>query len=250
MNERSLEPRMLPWQPKFYKDQTFFLYNFLFLEFQWIQFSNYRVIVKLITQWSTCKPDDVIIFTFVVVCSEPILSVMFRPFKRRYLWNQIRYQKMVNSVHSCFHALSYEKIKSFVSYPLWNYHYMRTTIFFDCWLSSGLFSSYIQSLHFMLYRQDNGQIRLVVYVIPTSNKGHLYFLLFFYWYLIGSPSGEPMFSLCRKWRKICRTLQSHVILVWTIRSRTAPCFKPQVAIFQLRSSYKLHQASRDLSKVL
>ena len=30
------------------------------------------------------------------------LSVMFRPFKRRYLWNQIRYQKTVNSVHSCF----------------------------------------------------------------------------------------------------------------------------------------------------
>ena len=59
--------------------------------------------------------------------------------------------------------------------------------------------------------------------------------------LVGSPSGEPMFSLCRKWRKICRTLQSHMILVWTIRSRTASCFKPQVAIFQLRSSYKLHK---------
>ena len=101
-NERSLEPRMLPWQQKFYKDQTFFLYNFLFLEFQWIRFSNYRVIVNLITQWSTCKPGDVIIFTVVVVCSEPILSVMFRRFKRRYLWNQIRYQKTVNSVHSCF----------------------------------------------------------------------------------------------------------------------------------------------------
>ena len=102
LNERSLEPRMLPWQPKFYQDQTFFLYNFLFLEFQWIRFSNYRVIVNLISQWSTCKPDDVITFTIVVVCSEPILSVMFRPFKRRYLWNQIRYQKTVNSVHSCF----------------------------------------------------------------------------------------------------------------------------------------------------
>ena len=47
LNERSLEPRMLPWQPKFYQDQTFFLYNFLFLEFQWIRFSNYRVIVNL-----------------------------------------------------------------------------------------------------------------------------------------------------------------------------------------------------------
>ena len=102
LNERSLEPRMLPWQPKFYKDQTFFLYNFLFLEFQWIRFSNYRVIVNLVTQWSTCKPDDVIIFTVVVVCSEPILSVMFRPFTHRYLWNQIRYQKTVNSIHSCF----------------------------------------------------------------------------------------------------------------------------------------------------
>ena len=30
LNERSLEPRMLPWQPKFCQDQTFFLYNFLF----------------------------------------------------------------------------------------------------------------------------------------------------------------------------------------------------------------------------
>ena len=28
-----------------------------------------------------------IIFTVVVVCSEPILSVLFRPIKRRYLWN-------------------------------------------------------------------------------------------------------------------------------------------------------------------
>ena len=93
---------MLPWQPKFYQNQTFFLYNFLFLEFQWIRFSNYRVIVKLFTQLSTCKPDDVIIFTVVVVCSEPILSIMFRPFKRWYLWNQIRYQRTVNSVHSCF----------------------------------------------------------------------------------------------------------------------------------------------------
>ena len=101
LNERSLESKMLPWQPKFYKDQTFFLYNFLFLEFQWIRFSNYRVIVNLITQWSTCKPDDVIIFT-VVACSEPIWSVMFRKFTHRYLWNQIRFQKTVNSVHSCF----------------------------------------------------------------------------------------------------------------------------------------------------
>ena len=102
LNERNLESTMLPWQPKFYQEWTFFLYNFLFLEFQWIRFSNYRAIVNLITQWSTCKPDDIIIFTVVVVCSEPILSVMFRPFKRRYLWNQIWYQKTVNSVHSCF----------------------------------------------------------------------------------------------------------------------------------------------------
>ena len=102
LNETSLGPRMLPWQPKSYKDQTFFLHNFLFLEFQWIRFGNYRVIINLITQLSTCKPDDVIIFTVVVVCSEPILSAMFRPFKRRYLWNQIRYQKTVNSVPSCF----------------------------------------------------------------------------------------------------------------------------------------------------
>ena len=29
--------------------------------------------------------------------------------------------------------------------------------------------------------------------------------------------------------------------IWTIRSRTASCFKRQVAIFQLRSSYKLHK---------
>ena len=41
--------------------------------------------------------------------------------------------------------------------------------------------------------------------------------------------------------KICRTLQSHVILVWTIRSQTASCFKLQVAIFQLRSFYKLNK---------
>ena len=104
---------MLPWQPKFYQDQTFFLYNFLFLEFQWIRFSNYRVVVNLITQWSTCKPDDVIIFTVVVVCSEPILSVVFRLFKRRYLWNQIRYKKTVNSVHSCFSCIFIWENKNF-----------------------------------------------------------------------------------------------------------------------------------------
>ena len=39
-------------------------------------------------------------------------------------------------------------------------------------------------------------------------------------------------------KKICRTLQSHVMLVWE-GSRTASFFKPQVAIFQLRSSHKL-----------
>ena len=102
LNERSLAPRMLPWQPSSTKIKHFFLYNFPLLEFQWIRFSNYWVIVNLITQSSTCKLDDVIIFTVVVVCSELILSVMFRPFKRRYLWNQIRCQKTVNSVHSCF----------------------------------------------------------------------------------------------------------------------------------------------------
>ena len=37
-----------------------------------------------------------------------------------------------------------------------------------------------------------------------------------YFILVGSPSGEPMLSLCRKWRKICRTLQSHVMLVWPL----------------------------------
>ena len=36
-------------------------------------------------------------------------------FKRRYLWNQIRYQETVNGVHACF---SYVKIKIFISYPL------------------------------------------------------------------------------------------------------------------------------------
>ena len=113
LNERSLEPRMLPWQPKFYQDQTFLLYNFLLLEFQWIRFSNYRVIVNLIIQGSTCKPDDVINFTIVVVCSEPILSVMFGLFKRRYLWNQIRYQKTVNSIHSCFSCIFIWENKNF-----------------------------------------------------------------------------------------------------------------------------------------
>ena len=39
-------------------------------------------------------------------------------------------------------------------------------------------------------------------------------------------------------KKICRTLQSHVMLVWE-GSRTASFFKRQVAIFQLRSSHKL-----------
>ena len=38
--------------------------------------------------------------------------------------------------------------------------------------------------------------------------------------------------------KICRTLQSHVMLVWE-RSRTASFLEPQVAIVQLRSSHKL-----------
>ena len=38
--------------------------------------------------------------------------------------------------------------------------------------------------------------------------------------------------------KICRTLQSHVMLVCE-ESRTASFFKLQVAIFQLRSSHKL-----------
>ena len=155
MNERSLEPRMLPWQPKFYKDQTFFLYNFLFLEFQWIRFSNHRVIVNLITQWSTCKPEDVIIFTVVVVCSEPILSGMFRPFKRRYLWNQIRYQKTVNSVHSCFSCIFIWENKNFrfistlnerddYSVPFSEQQYMHGS----CYISLFKYKSFDQSVWF------------------------------------------------------------------------------------------------------
>ena len=46
--------------------------------------------------------------------------------------------------------------------------------------------------------------------------------------------------------KICRTLQSHVMLVWE-RSRTASCFKPQVAMFQLMSIAQ--KLPHDLNKV-
>ena len=50
----------------------------------------------------------------------------------------------------------------------------------------------------------------------------------------------------------CRILQSQVMLAWTIRNLalspdsdeegTTSCFKPQVAIFQLRFSYKSHKS--------
>ena len=54
------------------------------------------------THRSICKPYDVTILTVVVVCSEPVLSVAFRFFKRWYLWNHMRYQETVNGIHSCF----------------------------------------------------------------------------------------------------------------------------------------------------
>ena len=60
--------------------------------------------------------------------------------------------------------------------------------------------------------------------------------------VIGSPSGEPMFSLCR-------TLQSHVMLVRE-GSRTASPFKPQVAIFQLRSSHKLQTYEQSVTGIV
>ena len=34
LNERGLEPRMLPWRPKFYQDRSYFPSNLLFVEFQ------------------------------------------------------------------------------------------------------------------------------------------------------------------------------------------------------------------------
>ena len=162
LNERSLEPTMLPWQPKFYQERTFFLYNFLFLEFQWIRFSNYRVVVNLITQWSTCKPDDVIIFTVVVVCSEPILSVMFRPFKRRYLWNQIWYQKTVNSVHSCFSCTFIWENK--------NFRFISTLIF-----TYGLFLEKnwwrLKSFFLTLSESQNAwQIAISTYILKIAEK--------------------------------------------------------------------------------
>ena len=30
-----------------------------------------------------------------------------------------------------------------------------------------------------------------------------------YWFIFGSPSGEPMFSLCRKWRNLLDIAKSH-----------------------------------------
>ena len=64
---------------------------------------------------------------------------------------------------------------------------------------------------------------------------HHYAFIISYWVAVRRTY---VFTL-QEVEKICRTIQSHVILAWTIRSRTASCFKPQVAIFQLRSSYKL-----------
>ena len=56
---------------------------------------------------------------------------------------------------------------------------------------------------------------------------------------IGSPSGEPMFSLCRKWTNFA----GHCTVTWCYYlcskfwwSITASCCKPQVAIFH---SHKL-----------
>ena len=71
------------------------------------------VIVNLFTHRSTCKPYDVTFFTVAVVCSEPILSVVFRFFKRGYLWNQIRYQETVNGVRSCFSRTFIQENKNF-----------------------------------------------------------------------------------------------------------------------------------------
>ena len=50
---------------------------------------SYIIIVNLITDQSICKPYDVTILTVIVICSEPILSVMFWFFNVD-LWNQIR----------------------------------------------------------------------------------------------------------------------------------------------------------------
>ena len=104
---------MLLWRPKFHQDRSYFSSNFLFAEFQWIRMSTCWIIVNLITHWSTCKPYDVTILTVVVVCSEPILSVVFQFFKRWYLWNQIGYQETVSSVHSCFLCTFRRKNRNF-----------------------------------------------------------------------------------------------------------------------------------------
>ena len=63
---------------------TFFSQRFS----DWI--STCQVIAYFITHWSTCIPDDVTVLTVVVVCSNPILIVMFRFINSWYLWNQIR----------------------------------------------------------------------------------------------------------------------------------------------------------------
>ena len=104
---------MLLWRPKFYQDRSYYPSNLLFAEFQWIRMSTCWVIVNLITHRPTCKPYDVTILTVVVVCSEPILSVMFRFFKRWHLWYQIRYQETVNGIHSCFSCTFIRENKNF-----------------------------------------------------------------------------------------------------------------------------------------
>ena len=48
--------------------------------------------------------------------------------------------------------------------------------------------------------------------------------------LLSPPSGEPMFSLCKEVEKICRTLQSHVMLIWE-GSRTASFLSHKLPFF-------------------
>ena len=128
-----LELRMFLWRPKFYQDGSYFPSNHLLAEFQWIQMSTCWVTANLVTHRSTCKPYDVTILIVVVVCSESVLSVVFRFFKCWYLWNQIRYQETVNGVHSCFsctfirenknfHFVSTLSIQCFFPFPLQIYN--------------------------------------------------------------------------------------------------------------------------------
>ena len=104
---------MLLWRPKFYQERSYFPGNLLFSEFQWILMSTCWVIVNLVTHRSTCKPCDITILIIIVVCSEPILIVVFRFFKCWYLWNQIRYQETVDGVHSCFSCTFIRENKNF-----------------------------------------------------------------------------------------------------------------------------------------